>query len=598
MALTDLQRKQIKDGVNKINVNTLIKYIQSGDLSLDELTSYGLNAERHDYIDNFLKTQPNMAEQKEWNEISAMLSSGLVSQDVLNILNAYVSRWESARPEGNHVDEAKQHIARVNTELEAQTAKLEQSDWEAVSAFSQTDLLGHLAKYPNTTHRNEIDEAVWGLVEKEEVADVENYLNFFPQGIHRAEAKMVLDAIYEWDQVKNARDIFIVNEYICKNANSPFVGKAKTLLAGLKQQEFREMREAPTSYEVTRLQRLLDERIISENDLLAAKVVTSNVLQTLLNTDVQNDLPDVLTAIETSRAECKPGYTDVFFFGIPATGKTCVLMGLSRSSSLNINLASGGGDYASALQQYTDVGLTVPPTPGSFVSTLEATISSTKNPDQVHEVNLVEMSGEEFAFAIANNQEHIFTFEDMGSGATALLSNNNRKVFFLIIDPTANVARIKRQVRVGFDEETGQELTQLQLCVVNQRAAINKMVNIFQDPGNAEIMKKVDSIHIIITKSDTLGNTVEREAKVQEIFNTRYAGDILEPLVKLGKEYSINTATNFRPKLYSFSLGSFYVGGLYEYDPTDSDRLVKAIRNSSQGKKDKTWWDRLKEIVN
>jgi hypothetical protein len=37
---------------------------------------------------------------------------------------------------------------------------------------------------------------------------------------------------------------------------------------------------------------------------------------------------------------------------------------------------------------------------------------------------------------------------------------------------------------------------------------------------------------------------------------------------------------------------------LYEYDSTDSNRLVKAIRNSTQGSKKKTFWDRLKEIFN
>ena len=101
-----------------------------------------------------------------------------------------------------------------------------------------------------------------------------------------------------------------------------------------------------------------------------------------------------------------------------------------------------------------------------------------------------------------------------------------------------------------------------------------------------------------MTKSDTLGNAVEREEKAYKIFQEKFGGDILEPLIELCKEYTINTQTRFRPKLYTFSLGTFYVGGLYEYEQTDSNRLVKAIRNSTQGLKKKTWWDRLKETVN
>ena len=51
-------------------------------------------------------------------------------------------------------------------------------------------------------------------------------------------------------------------------------------------------------------------------------------------------------------------------------------------------------------------------------------------------------------------------------------------------------------------------------------------------------------------------------------------------------------------KLYTFSLGKFYVGGLYEYDCTDSDRLVTAITNSTIGTKEKTFWVKFKELVN
>ena len=111
-------------------------------------------------------------------------------------------------------------------------------------------------------------------------------------------------------------------------------------------------------------------------------------------------------------------------------------------------------------------------------------------------------------------------------------------------------------------------------------------------------MKKVDAIHIIMTKADTLGGFGEREVAARNIFDNQYGHSILKPLVELSKEYNINAHTDFRPKLYTFSLGTFYVGSLYEYDPTDSNRLVKAIRNSTRGTKKKSWWDRLKEMVN
>ena len=599
MALTDLQRKKLIEGINSISINSIIKYIQIGDITLDDVPH--ISAERKQYIIDQLNSMPNPVEQQEWQAIEMMLIQP--STELVQKLSSYIARWDAGRPAGNHVELAKQKLPEIESQIKLEAERAEQAEWDAVDPFSTTDLWGYLSKYPNTIHKSEIDDSLWGLVNQESVQDIQNYITMLPQGIHVREAQLILNAIVEWNNVKLTNDIFCVNDYIRNNPNTPFKNQAQVQLMGLKQQEIGMMRTNPNSYEVNRLLRLINDGIFSDHELINAKVMTETVLETLRNHDINADLPDIRQAIENSRAECKDGYTDVFFFGVPSTGKTCVLMGMSRSNSLHINLASGGGDYAAALQQYTDVGVTVPRTPGTFVTTLEATISSVSDQGgAVHRINLVEMSGEEFAFDIANNPDKIFTFEQMGSGATQLLKNDNRKVFFLIIDPTANVVRMNREIVVqdGFDEDTGEPITHtdLQYCVVNQRTLIQKMVDLFTDPGNAEIMKKVDSIHIIMTKSDTLGNPVEREEKALNIFQQKFSGDILKPLIDLCEEYNINSRTNFHPNLYTFSLGTFYVGGLYEYEQTDSDRLVVAIKNSTQSVKKKSWWDRLKETVN
>lgn len=593
--LNDLQKKQVIQREPTKSADYMLECIQKyNNLSLDDFPN--MDSNKREYIRKKLNSIPNPNEQKEWSNIAVKLETP--SQELLDALNSYILNWETSRPEGNHVDEAWNEVSRIKSLLLEEQSQKEDDDWDNVDTLSQPSLIDHLYKYPNTVHKNEIDDSVWGLVDKENIQEIQNYTTIFPSGLHANEARDILNAIVEWNNVKNTNDIFVINNYLRTNPMSPFRQQASILIAGLKQGEINAMKNNPNNYEVPRLMKLLNDGIATERELIMANVMTENILETLRTTSIESDLPDIRKAIADSHAECKDGFTDVFFFGVPSTGKTCVLMGMSRSNSLHINLASGGGDYASALQQYTDVGVTVPRTPGTFVTTLEATISSRNEPGTVHKVNLVEMSGEEFAFGIANNPNHVFTFEDMGSGATQLLKNDNHKVFFLIIDPTANVVRINREIVDGYDEETGQPLTHLEYCVVNQRTLIQKMVNLFENPGNSDIMKKVDSIHIIMTKSDTLGNPIEREEKALRIFYDKFGGDILEPLINLCKEYNINSNNQFHPKLYTFSLGTFYVGGLYEYEQTDSNRLVKAIKNSTQRIKKKTFWDRLIDIVN
>ncbi|MBR3092485.1 MAG: hypothetical protein IKG99_05620 [Bacteroidaceae bacterium] len=592
--MTELQKKLVQQKCNSMNIDKLLQLVQTNEISLEELPD--LSAERVAYIEENKNKVPNLQEQKEWAEIVPLLDNK--DEALLSKLKNYILQWESTRPTDNHVDEALKLYHEVEEVVNKAMAEKEEADWQAVDPFSKLSLIGHLNKYPNTTHRDEIEENVWTCYNKENVADLNDYLTRFPNGKFATEARQMLNAIVEWDNTKNTGDIFLINNYLQNNPETPFRNQAELLITRLKQDEKNKMKTEPNNYEVERLKKLLTEHILTPQELIFDNVLPENVLQVLLDTDVKNDLPDINQAIHESTPECKEGYTDVFFFGVPSTGKTCVLMGLSRSDSLRINLAAGGGDYASALQQYTDVGITVPRTPGSFVTTLEATISSKASQNALHRINLVEMSGEEFAFSIANNPDHEFSFEDMGTGATELLKNDNRKVFFLIIDPTANVVRINREITDGFDEMTGKPLTRLERCVVNQPTIIQKMVNLLENEKNAEIMKKVDSIHIIMTKSDTLGDAVEREEKALQIFNTKYKSNILEPLLDLCKDYNINSHTGFRPKLYTFSLGTFYVGGLYEYEQADSNKLVIAIRNSTQSERKQTLWDKIKKIVN
>lgn len=594
--LNDLQKKQLIQREPTKSADYMLECIQKYEnLSLKDFPN--MESDKKDYIDKKLKSVPNPNEQKEWSNIVSML--GTPSQELLNALNTYIRNWETSRPADNHVDDAWNEVSRVESALVQEQTQKEEADWNQVDTLSQTSLISYLKKYPKTVHKNEIDDSVWGLVDKENIPDIQNYLTIFPSGLHAREGKEILNAIVEWNNVKDTNDIFVINNYFRANPSSPFKQQMSILIAGLKQGEIAAMHNNPNNYEVSRLMKLLNDGIATERELIKANVITDNILKILRNPNINIDLPDIEKAIENSRAECSEGYTDVYFFGVPSTGKTCVLMGLSRAESLTIDTATGGGEYASALQEYTDAGVTVKRTPGTFVTTLDATICSPTNSNLSHKVNLVEMSGEEFAFQIAKNEDGVFSFEDMGTGATRLLMNGNKKVFFLIIDPTVDVIHIEREIVDGYDEETGKPIKRIEYAAANQRTIIQKMVDLFGKDENRDIMKNVDSIHIILTKADTLGNIIEREDKAYNLFKVKYSHDILKPkFLDLCKECNINSNTEFFPKLYTFSLGDFYVGGFYEYHPSDSNKLVTAIMNGTRPIRKKSLWGKIKDLVN
>ena len=127
----------------------------------------------------------------------------------------------------------------------------------------------------------------------------------------------------------------------------------------------------------------------------------------------------------------------------------------------------------------------------------------------------------------------------MGTGATNLLRNSNRKVFFIIVDCS------KEKVKVEYIEQ----VKDAQVYVVDERIRkkyiwqldiLNKFVGLFELPENQEIMKQVDTIHFVVTKAGMLGD-------------------------------------------------------VFRFDSSETIQIVDTIRMVTSSTKEKGWWDKLKE---
>ena len=586
MPLTDLQRKKLIDDINRLNINVVLKYFLSGDISLSDVPH--ITDDRRKYIEDYLPASA----QKDWDALQASLSE--VSESTLHKLEAYIRKYEGTRPDGNHVDEAIAKRNEIKDALRRDVLATEETEWKAVDPFSMMSLIGHLNKYPMSIHHDEIDNKVWNIIDKESEQQLQDYKVLFPKGKYIEKATAMLEVLDEWMIVRDSGDISFVFQYIRKRPESPYIDKAYCLLMDLKLQEICRMRHEPNRYDVSRLLYLVQLGIFTVDELISEGVMTENVWHTLNNIDVKNDLPDIYEAMQDSKVECQDGCIDVYLWGLPSTGKTCILQGLLSSSSLLLDLTSSGGSYAEALRQYTDYGMASPRTLDDSVTTLKTTIITDGHTPIKYNVNFVEMSGHHILDMVEDNSEH--SKEENNSDIANLLHNDNRKVFFLIIDPTINNIKLNREYD-EYDEQTGEKIHRLKYVVFNQKIFMQQIVNIFQDPANSDILRKVDSIHIIITKADTFGERLQRGEKALDYFNDHYGINVTQPLVDLCEKYHINCNSNFRPKLFTFSLGKFYVGGLYEYDPIDSELLINTITAFEPPYRKKTFWSRLIEKI-
>ncbi len=311
-----------------------------------------------------------------------------------------------------------------------------------------------------------------------------------------------------------------------------------------------------------------------------------------IRTDALEMLPDMEEyMVEDPGLRAPENCTDVYFFGAPGTGKTTLLMGLTGAvgEEYTLDMMSCGGNYARVLQEYVAAGITPCPTFKSFVTVINGEVvkHDRKNSNSVYPVNFVEMSGEELAGKITG--ENVSSFKDMGNGVARLLSNDNRKIFFIIVDPTKPRVKVgcRVEMRDGEGNLTGYDI---RMKYVSQFDFISTLVGLFNQPENADIMQRVDAIHFVVTKADTLGDTdSERMSRAKELLYDTYMGPV-EILKNYCHTKHINNNTGNRPSVFTFSIGEFHEGGVFSYDKTDTLKLVDAI---SLNIRKKSWWRSL-----
>lgn len=339
------------------------------------------------------------------------------------------------------------------------------------------------------------------------------------------------------------------------------------------------MRINPSRCPKQRIEDLLTEGVFSYNELAEAGLITEESWKAL---HIERDhLPDMNDFQKGGyEVQTPQNGTDIYFFGMPTSGKTSLLMGIAAANGqgYTIDMRTNGGPYAAALRQYAQAGLTPGRTKGNFVTAISGVINEETRSGNVkmRPINLIEMSGEEFALRIAETKEP--SLANMGTGVTNLLRNDNRKAFFIVVDaskPRVKVSYLDHEVE---ESDSGQRV---RTRYISQLDILDKFVVLMGLPENQEIMNKVDAIHFIVTKADAMGSADERDEKARELIHTQYLS-VVEQLKNFSRNTRrINKSTDYEPQIFTFSLGRFYLGDVFSYDNTDTLKIVDAIREAS-----------------
>lgn len=322
-----------------------------------------------------------------------------------------------------------------------------------------------------------------------------------------------------------------------------------------------DMKINPKKYRREEMYRIIYNGLLTEQDLVVnSKILTKRAYEHILRyptlSDEHRELP--VSTLENPKSEY--GNTDVYFFGLPGSGRSCVLAGLmAQTGKLGFRFdprgSGGGGDYAMDLRNYARCSM-LPPSDGSYyIQIINCEIRD--NSTHLKKISLIDMPGHSIVSKIVGKDP--ITLKDLGYGADDLLMNDNNKVLFFIIDPTARPIR----------EYNGNYIFQ---------SDILNCVSYLLFKNNA-LMKKVAAIHVILTKSDTLGDNVDRDV-IQDVIKSKGYQAFIEDIKHICEQYGINRRTGFHVGVYPFSIGKFMPGDVYEFDDSDSLRILRVIQNN------------------
>lgn len=572
------------------------------------------------------------------------------SQNSIEALEKYIEQCERHIFSDAHLSEAKRMLKEL-------AAALEEKDWEGVKESRDSNKIAGFIKKCNSgiyssIHLSEAQEMMelidWdATVKSNNSGAVNSYIQKCMAGVyasnHLQEAKALLEKLEngsivdEWNALNAESDLSrkrsLLNEFVQRYATNPtetaknYMRKANDLILRLADEEqarkdwidakeedtilayvafnskhpyseYREeadmrienmkgnllsdMKRSPFKYRREMMYEYISTGALTMEDLVdKSHTLTDRAYAHIKRYPYLKAEQRELPMARLDNPQSEDGNTDVYFFGVPGSGKTCVLAGLmSLTGQLGFRFdpkgPGGGGNYAMELRNYARTSMLPPKTDDYYIQVIDGQINDEEG--RLHKISLIEMAGERTAaFAAIDNPTGL---DDLGPGAAGLLNNDNRKVLFFVIDPT-NEHLIQTQ------EGNNQWIVQSDvLSCISSLLAKNK-----------GLMKKVIAIHVILTKSDTLGDYADKTV-IENLLNEQGYNAVLADLKSICEQNGINRQTGYHVGLYPFCVGKFMPGDVYTFDETDSLKILRVIQKNSETIRKPNFWDRVSDWFN
>lgn len=415
-----------------------------------------------------------------------------------------------------------------------------------------------------------IKEGKVALNELRETGDLDNSKRRKIQEVLSKEERVYSEA---WIKAKNGSDE-ILKQFIRANPDSKHAEEAAKIIrdrevkrASIEEEKYsilEDIKDNPNSKSVHEIIKYLEDGTITEEDLINH----SNIPQSALDNLHKVNKPNL---DKGSAPESIPdGYTELYFWGIPGSGKTTALGAILHMAEQNgyLNLLpSNGLAYATILKNmFSNDGIANDFMPATTNVEQTRYIPFTLNNKKKGErnVSLIELSGEvmESFYNMSAGEGFISTNHEIGfNQVLSYLESKNRKFHFFFVD----YAKGNESDLINEKHSQNDYLA--------QTANYIKSENIFKNNS--------DSIYVVLTKSDLLRDEDnepifdkrKRTLAAVEYLNTVYPA-FINNLKTVCKDNSINGGNL---KVVPFSLGNVYFRDICNFDGSAANDIIDIL---------------------
>lgn len=414
-------------------------------------------------------------------------------------------------------------------------------------------------------------ESAWKALDKNDIDALNDFVTNNPDSVHAAEATqrindLLLDSIMDYDidtLIDKIKQILNEAGTSASYKNDNIANEIKSYIKkryATKAQFLDKLREDCNLLNASAVKHLIDEHIITIADLSGIGIGKQFIKAML--TGLQTDSYTYTRSLDRIHKQS----TEVYFWGIPSSGKSCALGAiLSVAGSgkvakvMDADTASQGYGYMTYLTshfpQNGEVGTLLGGTP--IDAFYEMGFDLTDESNRTHPITCIDMAGELMRCMYKSNANMPLSDTDLNmlDTMTKVLIDNrstNRKIHFFVIEYGG-----EDRIFDGY----------------HQDVYLNGALSYIKDTGIFK--KETDAIFIMVTKVDKMKH-VTRDAITQYV-KDNYEG-FYNGLNKICKDNEINGK---KVEIVAFSLGKVCFQSYCKFDTKPAENVVDIMLKHS-----------------